>query len=66
MGERGVEIDHSTIARRVLRYAPVLNERIRSEMRRPTRSWRCDETYIRVVGQWTYLYRAIRRTRPGE
>jgi transposase-like protein len=59
MGECGVAIDHSTIARWVLRYAPVLNERIRSEMRRPNRSWRCDETYIRVAGKWTYLYRAI-------
>lgn len=49
MGERGVSIDHSTIARWVLRYAPVLNDRIRSEMRRPNRSWRCDEAYIRVA-----------------
>ena len=55
MAERGLAIDHSTIARWVLRYAPVLNERIRSEMRQPNRSWRCDETYIRVAGQWTYL-----------
>src|ERR671933_2768393 len=59
MAERGLAIDHSTIARWVLRYAPVLNERIRSEMRNPNRSWRVDETYIRVAGQWTYLYRAI-------
>jgi transposase, IS6 family len=59
MAERGLALDHSTIARWVLRYAPVLNERIRSEMRQPNRSWRCDETYIRVAGQWTYLYRAI-------
>jgi transposase-like protein len=59
MVERGLAIDHSTIARWVLRYAPVLNDRIRSEMRQPNRSWRCDETYIRVAGQWTYLYRAI-------
>src|ERR687895_1267269 len=36
MAERGLTIDHSTIARWVLRYAPVLNERIRSEMRRAT------------------------------
>jgi IS6 family transposase len=43
----------------VLRYAPVLNERIRSEMRNPNRSWRVDETYVRVAGRWTYLYRAI-------
>jgi transposase, IS6 family len=59
MAERGLTIDHSTIARWVLRYAPVLNERIRSEMRNPNRSWRVDETYIRVAGRWTYLYRAI-------
>ena len=59
MAERGLTVDHSTIARWVLRYAPVLNERIRSEMRNPNRWWRVDETYVRVAGQWTYLYRAI-------
>jgi transposase-like protein len=59
MAERGLTVDHSTIARWVLRYAPVLNERIRSEVRNPNRSWRVDETYVRVAGQWTYLYRAI-------
>jgi transposase, IS6 family len=59
MAERGLKLDHSTIARWVLQYAPVLNERIPSEMRRPNRSWRVDETYVRVAGAWTYLYRAI-------
>ena len=59
MAERGLPVDHSTVARWVLRYAPVLNQRIRSEMRNPNRSWRVDETYIRVGGQWTYLYRAV-------
>ena len=42
MMERGLTVDHSTIARWVLRYASVLNERIRSEMRQPNRSWRAD------------------------
>ena len=51
MAERGLAIDHSTLARWVHRYAPVLNERIRSEMRNPNRSWRVDETYIRVAGR---------------
>jgi transposase, IS6 family len=59
MAERGLTVDHSTIARWVLHYAPILGERIRREMRRPNRSWRVDETYVRVAGQWTYLYRAI-------
>jgi IS6 family transposase len=59
MAERGLKLDHSTIARWVLLYAPVLNERIRLEMRRPNRSWRVDETYVRVAGTSTYLYRAI-------
>lgn len=59
MAERGLKLDHSTIALWVLQYAPVLNERIRPEMRRPNGSWRVDETYVRVAGAWTYLYRAV-------
>ena len=59
MTERALAVDHSTIAGWVLTYATVLNERIRSEMRHPGRSWRVDETYVRVAGRWTYLYRAI-------
>src|SRR5262249_30128130 len=42
-----------------LRYAPILNQRLRRELRRPNRSWRVDETYVRVAGRWTYLYRAV-------
>ena len=59
MAERGLAIDHSTIARWVLYYAPILDRRIRREMRQPNGSWRVDETYVRVAGKWTYLYRAI-------
>jgi transposase, IS6 family len=59
MAERGLKLDPSTTARWVLLYAPVLNERIRVEMRWPNPSWRVDETYVRVAGTWTYLYRAI-------
>jgi transposase, IS6 family len=59
MAERGLSVDHSTIARWVLRYAPILNERLRRHLRRPGGSWRVDETYARVNGRWTYLYRAV-------
>ena len=43
MAERGLSVDHSTVARWVLRYAPILNERMRHHLRRPNRSWRVDE-----------------------
>ena len=59
MAERGLSLDHSTIARWVLRYAPILSQRIRCDMRKPNRSWRVDETYVRVAGRWAYLYRAV-------
>src|SRR4051794_41754086 len=54
IAERGLSVDHITIWRWVQRYAPVLNQRIRRELRRPNRSWRVDETYIkpRPYGQW--------------
>jgi len=59
MAERGLSVDHVTIWRWVQRYAPVLNQRIRREIRRPNRSWRVDETYVKVAGSWAYLYRAV-------
>ena len=59
MAERGLSVDHVTIWRWVQRYAPVLNQRIRRELRRPNGSWRVDETYVRVAGSWAYLYRAV-------
>ena len=59
MAERGLSVDHVTIWRWVQRYAPVLNRRMRREMRHPNRSWRVDETYVKVAGEWAYLYRAV-------
>ena len=50
MAERGLAVDHVTIWRWVQRYAPILNQRLERERRRP-RSWRVDETYIRVAGR---------------
>ena len=48
MAERGLSVDHVTIWRWVQRYAPILNERLRRDLRHPCRSWRVDETYVRV------------------
>jgi transposase, IS6 family len=46
----------------VLRYAPILNQRMRREVRHPNRSWRVDETYVCIAGRWSYLYRAVDST----
>jgi len=58
--ERGPKVDHSTINRWVIHYAPQLEESFRKRYKRPVGiSWRMDETYIKVKGQWVYLYRAV-------
>ena len=62
MAERGLSVDHVTIWRWVQHYAHILNQRIRRELRHPNRSWRVDETYVKVAGKWTYLYRAVDST----
>src|SRR2546421_9645840 len=62
MCERNLSIDPSTIWRWVQHYAPGLNERIRRELKPTNGSWRTDETYVRVAGRWTYLYRAVDST----
>ena len=46
MAERGLSVDHVTIWRWVQRYAPILNRRLRRELRHPNRSWRVDETDV--------------------
>jgi transposase-like protein len=59
MAERGISVDHATIHRWVIRYSPELLERFNARKRAVTGKWHIDETYIKVRGRWTYLYRAI-------
>ena len=61
MAERGVQVDHTNIYRWVQKFAPQLEAEFRrSGRKRPVAtSWRMDETYIKVNGQWKYLYRAV-------
>jgi transposase-like protein len=59
MAERGVVVDHTTIYRWVQRYAPLMEKRTRWYQRYTDASWRVDETYVKVAGEWAYPYRAI-------
>src|ERR1700688_4447290 len=60
--ERGLEADHTTVWCWVQRYSPELEQRLRRYLRPTNKSWRADETYVRVNGRWCYLYRAIDST----
>ena len=55
--ETGLEVDHTTVWRWLQRYGPELEERLRRHLKPTNKSWRVDETYVRVKGRWCYLYR---------
>ena len=59
MAERGVKVDHTTIMRWVHQYSPEIEKKVRKYLKPTNDSWRVDETYIKVKGEWKYLYRAV-------
>ena len=59
MEERGFSVDHSTVNRWAIKFLPLLEKIFRKYKRAVGGSWRMDETYIKVNGQWKYLYRAV-------
>ena len=59
MDEHGLYVDHSTIRRWVFNYSPQLEQECHKRKKPVGQSWKLNETYIKVKGQWKYLYRAI-------
>jgi putative transposase len=59
IAERGFEVDHSTVHRCVIKLVPLFEKTFRKHKRPVGKSWRMDETYIKVKGEWKYLYRAV-------
>ena len=59
MEERGVEVDHATLNRWVIKLSPLIAKQAQKRKQKTAASWRMDETYIKVKGKWTYYYRAV-------
>uniref|UniRef100_UPI003BEEE573 IS6 family transposase n=1 Tax=Burkholderia arboris TaxID=488730 RepID=UPI003BEEE573 len=59
MAERGLSVDHSTVHRWALRMLPQLEKTFRRRKRPVGKSWRMDETYVKIGKEWKYLYRAV-------
>ena len=59
LAERGIDVDHVTVYRWVQRFTPLLAEAARPCRRTVGDRWQVDETYVKVAGQWRYVYRAI-------
>ncbi|MGF6483031.1 putative transposase [Paraburkholderia sp. JPY419] len=59
MDERGIAVDHSTVYRWVIKLLPLFERRFRKHRRPVGKSWRMDESYIKIKGEWKYLYRAV-------
>ncbi len=57
--ERGGDVDPATLNRWVIKHGPALEQEFRRRTRRVDRSWRMDETYVRVKEPRTYLYHAV-------
>lgn len=59
LAERGVTVGHVTVYGWVQRFAPEFIEGARLCRHAPGDQWFADETYVKVAGQRTYLYRTV-------
>jgi transposase-like protein len=65
LAERGIEVDHVTVFRWVQRFTPLLIDAARPCRHTPGDRWFVDETSVKIVGRWVYLYRTIDPARAG-
>ena len=57
--ERGIDVDHATVNRWLVKHSPALESKFRQGKKPIGKSWRMDETYIKVKGEWVYYYRVV-------
>jgi transposase, IS6 family len=59
LAERGIDVDHVTVHRRVQQFTPLSADAARPCRHITGDRWFVDETYVKVAGRWRYLYRAV-------
>jgi transposase-like protein len=59
LSERGIQVDHVTVYRWVQTFTLEFIDAARPSRHSVGDRWFLDETYVKVVGRWTYLYRAV-------
>lgn len=59
MLERSLQVDHTSINRWAIQFLPLLEKTFRNRQHAIGKSWRMDETYIKVKGAWKYIYRVV-------
>jgi len=59
LAERGLDISYETVRSWVLKFGPVIAQRLRRHRPRPSDRWHLDEMVVRIAGKRTYLWRAV-------
>jgi putative transposase len=59
LAERGLDISYETVRRWVLKFGPLIAQRLRQHRPRPSDQWHLDEMVVRIAGKRLYLWRAV-------
>ncbi len=59
LADRGIDVSGRTILRWVQKFGPALADAVRQYRNRPVTTWLVDETYVKILGKWHYLYRGV-------
>src|SRR5260370_1330252 len=59
LADRGIDVSGRTILRWVQQFGPALAEAVRQHRKAPVTTWLVNETYVKILGKWHYLYRGV-------
>src|ERR1700694_4988350 len=65
LADRGIDVSGRTILRWVQKFGPALADTVRRHRMTPVTTWLVDETYVKILGKWHYLYRGVDPRWPG-